>query len=57
MGSYLMRTLEQLGEWKMPDGLSLASNTVDIVRQAEAFSLCKIFDTFGDKFSKLSAKD
>jgi hypothetical protein len=50
MGTNLV-TFEEFGERKMPNGLTLSGNYVDIVLQTEALLFGKLDDGVGREFS------
>jgi hypothetical protein len=53
MGPDLVRPLEHFGEREVPDRLALASDTVDVVLQAEAFLFGEFADPFSNELSEL----
>ena len=52
MGTDLV-AFEQVGEWKMPDGLALSSNDIDFILEVKVMFASELLDCVGGELSKL----
>jgi hypothetical protein len=52
MGADLV-AFEQMGEWKMPDGLALSSDDIDFILKVKVVFASKLLDCIGGELPKL----